>query len=222
MLHKLGVWLVLRSIRDSLFLFSSRLRHALALMPFGLSRRPLLIDHQICTRRVRELLRISRSSPLPPLHDPTSQGFQGSRLALTSFLLQCICSRAPRERRDHLLRLTRGLASSTPSFRRHTDCARCRLVDIRGSPSRNPHTNTRVSPSTTVRLLLQHVTRRRFLSLHCRITSYLRSPYFPIPPLRQLPLCVPASHPSTSMSTPSSSSPTPPLVEVHSQPFSTH
>ena len=29
-------------------LFSSRLRHALALMPFSLSRRPLLIDHQIC------------------------------------------------------------------------------------------------------------------------------------------------------------------------------
>ena len=163
-------------------------------------------------RRVRELLRTSRTSPLPPAARWTEL-----RLALTSFLLHCIRSRAPRERRDHWLRLHRGLASSTPSFHRHTDCAWRRANDNRGSLSRSPRTNTRVSPYATVRLLLQHVTRRRLLPLHCRITSCLRSPYathFPIAPLR-----VPASHPSTSMSTPGSSSPTPPLVEVHSQPF---
>ena len=38
-------------------------------------------------RRVRELLRTSRNSPLPPLHDPTCRGLRGFRLALTSFLL---------------------------------------------------------------------------------------------------------------------------------------
>ena len=84
-------------------------------------------------RRVRELLRTSRTSPLPPAARWTEP-----RLALTSFLLHCIRSRAPRERRDHWLRLHRGLASSTPSFCRHTDCARCRLNDNRGLPSRNP------------------------------------------------------------------------------------
>ena len=168
-------------------------------------------------------LRVARLCPLPAT--PPAGGSKVSALLSLLFCWGCKVSLLLRSIFALVHFTSRGTTGSTsstgllhlPPPSVSTLTAPGAAVDLLGSPSRGLPAHTRAPPSATAALLFQQAPHRRFLPLHCCITFYLRPPYatlIPTPPLR-----VPASRPSTSMPTPGSSFPTPPLVEVHPQPL---